>query len=155
MCSNRHLFCAGSRGVRDTGVFVTTDSNFFQKWLQGNYIPTMRYSTAPTKMPNKDEDVDNIPKRMYPTIAPIFSGVYVRLRFNLRIIRNDFVSGDIWGLFFRIRIMEIHLIAVVIFIASLLRATRFRIHHNGNISYLIILKLSCFKISKNSCFFWK
>lgn len=57
-----------------------------------------------------DVDADNIPNRMYPTIAPIFNGVYVRLRFNLRIVRKDFVSGDICGLFCLIRIMRIHLI---------------------------------------------
>jgi hypothetical protein len=56
-------------------------------------------------MPNMDVDADSIPKRIYPTIAPIFNGVYVRLRFNLRIMRKDLVSGDICGLFFRIRIM--------------------------------------------------
>ena len=78
--------------------------------MQGNYNPTRR-STAPTRMPNMDVDADNIPKRMYPTIAPIFNGVYVRLRFNLRILRKDFVSGDICGLFFLIRIMGVHLIA--------------------------------------------
>jgi hypothetical protein len=58
-------------------------------------------------MPNKDEDVDSIPKRMYPTIAPIFNGVYVRFKLNLRIVRTDFVSGDICGLFCLIRIMNI------------------------------------------------
>lgn len=79
--------------------------------MQGDYIPTRRCSIAPTKMPNNDEDVDNIPKRMYPTIAPIFNGVYVRLRLNLRIVRKDFVSGDICGLFCLIRIMNVHLIA--------------------------------------------
>jgi hypothetical protein len=62
-------------------------------------------------MPNMDVDADNIPKRMYPTIAPIFNGVYVRLRSNLRIMRKDFVSGDICGLFCLIRIMIGHLIA--------------------------------------------
>ena len=78
--------------------------------MQGNYSPTTR-STAPTRMPNIDVDADSIPKRMYPTIAPIFNGVYVRLRFNLRIMRKDFVSDDICGLFCLIRIMGVHLIA--------------------------------------------
>jgi hypothetical protein len=62
-------------------------------------------------MPNMDVDADSIPNRMYPTIAPIFNGVYVRLRFNLRIIRKDFVSGDICGLFCLIRTMRVHQIA--------------------------------------------
>lgn len=66
-----------------------------------------------------DVDADNIPKRMYPTIAPILSGVYVWLRFNLRIIRKDFVSGDICGLFFLIRSMGVYLVIWVnTFIAS-------------------------------------
>ncbi len=76
--------------------------------MQGNYNPTMR-STAPRRMPNMDVDADSIPNIMYPTIAPIFNGVYVRLRFNLRIMRKDFVSGDICGLFCLIRIMWVHL----------------------------------------------
>ena len=59
-------------------------------------------------MPNMDVEADSIPKRIYPTIAPIFNGVYVRLRFNLRITRKDFVSGEICGLFFLIRIMVVH-----------------------------------------------
>lgn len=79
--------------------------------MQGNYNPTTR-STAPTRMPNMDVDADNIPKMMYPTIAPIFNGVYVRLRFNLRIVRKDLVSGDICGLFCLIRIMRSHLMPV-------------------------------------------
>ena len=54
----------------------------------GIYIPTTR-STAPTRMPNMDVDADSTPKIMYPTIAPIFNGVYVRLRFNLRIMRRE------------------------------------------------------------------
>jgi hypothetical protein len=62
-------------------------------------------------MPNMEVDAESIPKRIYPTIAPIFNGVYVRLRFNLRIMRKDFVSGDICGLFFLIRIMGVHLIS--------------------------------------------
>jgi|APFre7841882654_1041346.scaffolds.fasta_scaffold00165_1 hypothetical protein len=64
---------------------------------------------APTRMPNMDVDADNIPNIIYPTIAPIFIGIYVRFRLSLRITRNDFVSAEIGGLFFLIRIMTIHL----------------------------------------------
>ena len=78
--------------------------------MQGCY-PLIMKSTQPTRMPNMDVDADSIPKRMYPAIAPIFNGVYVWLRFNLRIMRKDFVSGDICGLFFLIRIMSVQLIA--------------------------------------------
>ena len=38
------------------------------------YRPTMRRA-APTRMPNMDVDADSIPRRIYPTIAPIFRGI--------------------------------------------------------------------------------
>jgi hypothetical protein len=111
LCGNSHMPCTGSWGTRDTGVLVTIFLKCKKKEkYAGNYNPTTR-SIAPTRMPNMDVDADNIPNRMYPTIAPIFNGVYVRLRFNLRIVRKDFVSGDICGLFCLIRIMMVHLIA--------------------------------------------
>ena len=37
-------------------------------------------------MPNMGVDADSIPKMKYQNIAPIFNWVYVRLRFNLRIM---------------------------------------------------------------------
>jgi hypothetical protein len=39
-----------------------------------NYNPAIR-SIAPIKIPNMDVDADNIPKIIYPTIIPIFSGM--------------------------------------------------------------------------------
>jgi hypothetical protein len=30
---------------------------------------------APTRIPNIDVDADSIPKRIYPAITPIFSGI--------------------------------------------------------------------------------
>jgi hypothetical protein len=111
LCYYCHLHCTRSWSTRDTGVLVITFLKCLKKGKNaGYYNPTTR-SIAPTRMPNMDVDADNIPKRMYPTIAPIFNGVYVRLRFNLRIVRKDFVSGDICGLFCLIRIMMVHLIA--------------------------------------------
>jgi hypothetical protein len=112
LCCDRHLPCTGSWGTWDTGVLPITFLKCLKKKKKsaGNYNPTTR-SIAPTRMPNMDVDADNIPKRIYPTIAPIFNGVYVRLRFNLRIVRKDFVSGDISGLFCLIRIMNVHLIS--------------------------------------------
>jgi hypothetical protein len=72
------------------------------------YKPTMR-SIAPTRIPNIDVDAESIPRRMYPAIAPILRGMYVRLRFNLRIARNDFALGEIAGLFCLIRTIDIHI----------------------------------------------
>ena len=119
MCSCCHLHCAGSRGTRGAGLQVIPPQKNpriqekKKKWkmMQGNYNPTTR-NIAPTRMPNMDVDADNIPKRMYPAMTPIFNGVQVRLRFNLRIQRKDFVSGDISGLFFLIRSMGVHLICL-------------------------------------------
>ena len=148
VCGGCTLPCTGSRGAWDTCVLVTTDRKAAKKreMYAGSYNPTTR-STAPTRMPNMDVDADSIPKMMYPTIAPIFNGVYVRLRFNLRIMRKDFVSGDICGLFCLIRIMWVHLIAcagnsvTLFFRASIYTCTRSRIHHHGNILYLILSNL--------------
>jgi hypothetical protein len=39
-----------------------------------NYNPAIR-SIAPSRIPNMDVDADNIPKIIYPTIIPIFSGM--------------------------------------------------------------------------------
>jgi hypothetical protein len=39
-----------------------------------NYNPAIR-SIAPSRIPNMDVDADNIPKTIYPTIIPIFSGM--------------------------------------------------------------------------------
>ena len=39
-----------------------------------NYNPAIR-SIAPTRIPNMDVDADNIPKIIYPTMIPIFSGM--------------------------------------------------------------------------------
>jgi len=39
-----------------------------------NYSPAIR-NIAPSKIPNMDVDADNIPKTIYPTIRPIFSGM--------------------------------------------------------------------------------
>jgi hypothetical protein len=45
-----------------------------KKRLPKNYNPAIR-SIAPSRIPNMDVDADNIPKTMYPTIIPIFSGM--------------------------------------------------------------------------------
>jgi hypothetical protein len=66
-------------------------------------------SIAPTRIPNIDVDAESIPRRMYPAIAPILRGMYVRLRFNLRIARNDFALGEIAGLFCLMRTIDIHI----------------------------------------------
>jgi len=39
-----------------------------------DYSPAIR-SIAPSRIPNMDVDADNIPKTIYPTIIPIFSGM--------------------------------------------------------------------------------
>jgi len=39
-----------------------------------NYNPAIR-SIAPIRIPNMDVDADNIPKIIYPTMIPIFSGM--------------------------------------------------------------------------------
>jgi len=39
-----------------------------------NYNPAIR-SIVPSNIPNMDVDADNIPKRIYPTIIPIFTGI--------------------------------------------------------------------------------
>jgi hypothetical protein len=45
-----------------------------KKRLPKNYNPAIR-SIAPSRIPNMDVDADNIPKTIYPTIIPIFSGM--------------------------------------------------------------------------------
>jgi len=40
----------------------------------GNYNPTMQ-SMAPTTIPDIDVDAESMPKRIYPAIAPVFSGI--------------------------------------------------------------------------------
>jgi len=42
--------------------------------VKKNYNPAIR-SIVPSRIPNMDVDADNIPKRIYPTIIPIFSGM--------------------------------------------------------------------------------
>jgi hypothetical protein len=42
--------------------------------VKKNYNPAIR-SIAPIRIPNMDVDADNIPKTIYPTIIPIFSGM--------------------------------------------------------------------------------
>jgi hypothetical protein len=73
-----------------------------------DYNPTMR-SIAPTRIPNIDVDAESIPRRIYPAIAPILRGMYVRLRFNLRTARKDLALGEIAGLFCFIRTIDIHI----------------------------------------------
>jgi hypothetical protein len=72
---------------------------------QAPYSPIMR-SMAPTRIPNMEVEAESIPRRIYPTIAPTFRGMYVRLRFSLRMARKDFASAEIAGLFCFIRAME-------------------------------------------------
>jgi hypothetical protein len=45
-----------------------------EKGLPKNYNPAIR-SIAPSRIPNMDVDADNIPRRIYPTIIPIFNGI--------------------------------------------------------------------------------
>jgi hypothetical protein len=46
----------------------------FLKKSAKNYKPAIR-SIVPSRIPNIDVDADNMPKRIYPTIIPIFSGM--------------------------------------------------------------------------------
>jgi len=39
-----------------------------------NYNPAIR-SIAPSRIPNMDVDADSIPRRIYPTMIPIFNGM--------------------------------------------------------------------------------
>ena len=45
-----------------------------KRGCQKNYNPAIR-SIAPSRIPNMDVDADNIPKTIYPTIIPTFSGM--------------------------------------------------------------------------------
>jgi len=66
-------------------------------------------SIAPTRMPNIDVDAESMPRRIYPAIAPILRGMYVRLIFNLRTARKDLALDEIAGLFCLIRTIDIHI----------------------------------------------
>ena len=45
-----------------------------KKGLPKNYNPAIR-SIAPSRIPTMDVDADNIPRRIYPTMIPIFNGI--------------------------------------------------------------------------------
>jgi len=86
-------------------MFETKITKKCRRW---SYNPTMR-SIAPTRIPNIDVDAESIPRRMYPAMAPILRGMYVRLRFNLRTARKDLALGEIAGLFCLMRTIDIHI----------------------------------------------